>query len=96
MKKIGNVARIRNATERRALEQAPRVPWPRLAKAVDEYTDWHTFALWVRATVEISNNVPRIVQSEIERHAPGAVDVGPAQIRQRRNGVRLASPAAPG
>ena len=70
VKKMGNVARVRNATERRALEQAKRVPWPRLAKAADEYTDWHSFALWVRATVDTSNNVPPLVQSEIERCAP--------------------------
>jgi len=72
VKKIGNVARVRNATERRALEQAKRVPWPRLAKAADEYTDWHVFALWARAMVEAANNVPPIVQSEIEQRAPGA------------------------
>ena len=72
MKKIGNVARVRNATERRALEQAKRVPWPRLAKAANEYTDWHVFALWARAMVETANNVPPTVQSEIERRAPGA------------------------
>jgi len=72
VKKIGKVARVRNATERRALEQAKRVPWPRLAKAVDEYTDWHVFALWARAMVETANNVPPTVQSEIERRAPGA------------------------
>jgi hypothetical protein len=73
VKKTGHVARVRNATARRALEQAKRVPWPRLAEAVDEYTQWHTLALWVRAAVEISNNVPPIVQSEMERRAPGAL-----------------------
>src|SRR5438874_1652689 len=72
VKKIGNVARVRNATQRRALEQAKRVPWPRLAKAAHEYTDWHVFALWARAMVETANNVPPTVQSEIERRDPGA------------------------
>lgn len=72
MKKIGNAARVRNATGRRALEQAKRVPWPRLAKAANEYTDWHVFALWARAMVETANNVPPAVKSEIERRAPGA------------------------
>jgi hypothetical protein len=72
VKKIGNVARVRNATERRALEQAKRVPWPRLAKAANEYTDWHVFALWARAMVETANKVPPTVRSEVERRAPGA------------------------
>ena len=81
MKKTGHVARVRNASERRALEQAKRVPWPRLAKVVDEYTEWHTFALWVRAAVEISNNVPPIVQSEIERRAPGALSALHSKVK---------------
>jgi hypothetical protein len=72
VKKIGNVARVRNATERRALEQAKRVPWPYLAKAANEYTDWHVFALWARARVETANKVPTTVQLEIEQRAPGA------------------------
>jgi hypothetical protein len=72
VKKIGNVARVRNATERRALEQAKRVPWQRLAKAANEYTDWHVFALWARAVVETANNVPPTLRSEVERRAPGA------------------------
>ena len=73
MTRTGNAARLRTATERRALEQAKRVPWPRLAKAADEYTEWHVFTLWVRATVDAANTVPAVVCAEIDLRAPGVL-----------------------
>ena len=65
------MARVRDLAEQRALEQAKRVPWPRLAKAADEYTKWDVFTLWVRATVDAANAVPSAVRAEIELRAPG-------------------------
>jgi len=39
------IIRVQQQTERRALEQARRVPWKRLAEAAEEYTDWQVFTL---------------------------------------------------
>ena len=62
--------RVRHQAEHRALEQANRVPWKRLAAAADEYTDWQVFSLWLRAVMEVSRSVPTIVADEIESRAP--------------------------
>jgi hypothetical protein len=71
VKRTGNVARVCNATARRALLQAKRVPWPHLAEAAEEYTGWHVFTLWARAIIDAANNVPAVIRSEIELRAPG-------------------------
>jgi hypothetical protein len=60
------VDRVRDQTERRALEQARRVPWKRLAAAADEYTEWQVFTLWLRAVVEEAKGVPDVVAQEVE------------------------------
>jgi len=70
VKRRGHVARIRNATARRALVQAKRVPWPHLARAAEGYTEWHVFALWARAIVDASGAIPAAVRTEIEGRAP--------------------------
>ena len=77
----GQVARIRSATERRAKEHAKRIPWPSLAKAVDEYTEWQVFALWVRATADGAHSIPSEVESEIERRAPAASRTLQAKVK---------------
>src|ERR1035438_7729644 len=46
------IDRVRHQTELRALEQARRVPWQRLAAVADEYTEWEVLGLWVRAGAE--------------------------------------------
>ena len=55
------IDRVRQQTERRALEQAKRVPWKRLAEAADEYTDWQVFTLWLRAVVEAAGSIPAMI-----------------------------------
>ncbi len=62
--------RVRHQTERRALAQAKRVPWKRLAAAADEYTEWQVFSLWLRAVVEAAKSIPAMVAQEIESRAP--------------------------
>jgi hypothetical protein len=64
------IDRVRQQTERRALEQAKRVPWNRLAKAADEYTDWQVFTLWVRASVEAAGSIPAMVEQEMLSRMP--------------------------
>ena len=81
MKQTAQVARIRSATERRAKKQAKRIPWPSLAKAVDEYTKWQVFALWVRATADGLHSIPAEVQSEIERLAPATLRALHAKVK---------------
>ena len=62
--------RVRHQTERRALAQAKRVPWKRLAAAADEYTEWQVFSLWLRAVVEAAKSIPALVVQEMELRAP--------------------------
>ena len=62
--------RVHHQTERRALAQAKRVPWRRLAAAADEYTEWQVFSLWLRAVVEAAKRIPAIVVQEMESRAP--------------------------
>ena len=81
MKQTAQVARIRSATWRRAKEQAKRIPWPSLAKAADQYTEWQVFALWVRATADGSHSIPAEVQFEIERRAPAAFRTLQAKVK---------------
>jgi hypothetical protein len=64
------IDRVRRQTERRALEQAKRVPWKRLAEAADEYTDWQVFTLWLRAVVEAAGSIPAMVVQEMESRTP--------------------------
>jgi hypothetical protein len=64
------IDRVRHQTELRALEQARRVTWQRLAAVADEYTEWQVFGLWVRAVVEATGGVPAMVAEEMESRAP--------------------------
>src|SRR5476649_2163922 len=64
------IDRVRHQTERRALEQAKRVPWKRLAAAADEYTDWQVFTLWLRAVVEAACSIPVMVAQEMQSRTP--------------------------
>ena len=64
------VDRVRQQTERRALEQAKRVPWKRLAAVADEYTEWQVFSLWIRAVVEAAKSLPATVVQEMGGRAP--------------------------
>jgi len=54
----GLMARVRRQNERRALKLAERVPWKTLAAAVEDYTDWEVFTLWLRAVVTASRRMP--------------------------------------
>ena len=62
--------RVHHQTERRALAQAKRIPWKRLAAATDEYTEWQVFSLWLRAVVEAAKSIPAMVVQEMEARAP--------------------------
>src|SRR5260221_11076723 len=64
------IDRVRHQTETRALEQAKRVPWKRLAAAADEYNDWQVFTLWLRAVVGAASSIPVMVAQEMESRTP--------------------------
>jgi hypothetical protein len=64
------IDRARHQTELRALEQARRVTWRRLAAVADEYTEWQVFGLWVRAVVEATGGIPAMVAHEMESKTP--------------------------
>lgn len=61
--------RVRQKTELRALQQAKRVTWKRLAATADEYTGWQVFRLWLRAVVEAAGSIPVTVAREVESRA---------------------------
>src|SRR6266540_2179494 len=66
----GLIDRVRRQTELRALDQARRVTWRRLAAAADEYTEWQVFGLWLRAVVEFAGSGPEMVAQEMESRMP--------------------------
>ena len=84
------IDRVRHQTESRALEQAKRIPWKRLATAADEYTEWQVFTLWLRAVVEAASNIPDIVAQELESRTPqllGRIRLGVEAAMKSGNGV---------
>ena len=64
-------AGVREQVKAKALEQAKRVPWPRLADAVEEANRWQIFSLWVRGVVDAAHGIPPVVEREIEARIPG-------------------------
>jgi hypothetical protein len=64
------IERVRHQTEQRALEQARRVTWPRLAAAAGEHTEWQVFGLWLRAVVDAAGGVPDMITLEMESRTP--------------------------
>ena len=64
------IERVRQQTELRAVQQAKRVTWKRLAAAADEYTEWQVFGLWLRAVVEAAGSIPVMVAREMESRTP--------------------------
>ena len=55
----------------RALDQARKVPWRRLAAAVDQANHWEAFGLWLRAVVDAAKNLPPLVDQQLEAKIPG-------------------------
>jgi len=64
------IDRVRQQTEVRALQQAKRITWKRLAVAADEYTEWQVFGLWIRAVVGAAGSIPVMVAREMESRTP--------------------------
>jgi len=57
--------------ESQALEEAKLVPWRRLAAAVDQYNEWESFSLWLRALGNAAQGIPPLVKRELEARIPG-------------------------
>ena len=67
----GNPAdRVRRRAEIRALNEARIVPWKILANAADKYTEWQTFALWLRAVLDSCEALPANIARAIEKRSP--------------------------
>ena len=62
--------RVRQYAEIQALDEAKKVPWKLLANAANDYTEWQVLALWVRAVVDVCEQMPAQVASEAERRSP--------------------------
>ena len=54
-----------------SLDEARRVPWPRLMQFVEESLPWEVFNLWIRAIVNAASGVPPVVEQELEGRIPG-------------------------
>src|SRR5215472_19220504 len=58
----------------RALQNALLVPWRELATRADQYVEWHAFLLWVRTIVDVADDVPHGIRSELRARCPGFLD----------------------
>jgi hypothetical protein len=67
----GQFTSVHEQFRQQALEQARRIPWPRLLTAVDQYNDWQVFSLWLRAVVDAARSVPPVVERELDTRIPG-------------------------
>jgi hypothetical protein len=54
-----------------ALREAQLVPWPKLMQFVDKSLRWEPFLLWIRAVVNAAEEIPPVVEEELERRVPG-------------------------
>ncbi len=64
-------AQLHNDVSQEALRESLLVPWGRLREAAEEYVEWRTFILWVRAITEVAENLPELVRSALDRRCPG-------------------------
>jgi hypothetical protein len=89
-------AGVREQVKTTALDQARRIPWRRLADAVEEANRWQIFRLWVRGAVDAARSIPLVVEHEIETRIPGFLGRVEADMRvalqQDAPGHRLWNP----
>jgi hypothetical protein len=71
---------VLDQVKERALEQARRVPWTKLAAAVQKANEWETFTLWLRAVVDAAGKIPLIVDRELETRVPGLIKAVETQM----------------
>lgn len=79
------LTRARDMSRREARQQAKRIPWERLALAVDQFVAWRAFLLWVRAISEAERGVPQWLAEVLEARCPGFLQAatGTAQKHPR-------------
>jgi hypothetical protein len=71
-----------------ALNEAQIVPWPKLMQFVDESLRWEPFLLWIRAVVNAAEEIPPVVEEELDRRVPGL----PARFRADSSSERNKGP----
>ena len=76
-----SAATVRLDRKEAALAQALLVRWPELEAAVQEYVEWHGFALWVRAVSESADGLPVILRAELGDRCPGFLQWAETQPR---------------
>jgi len=74
-------AQVRQYAEIRALDEAKRVPWRLLANAAHEYTEWQVFALWLRAVLDVCEELP--AEEYRAGHIPGAISIPLKELEAR-------------
>lgn len=65
------LTRVHDMSRREARQQAKRIPWERLAFAVEQYLEWRAFLLWFRAIAEAECGVPPWLSEILETRCPG-------------------------
>jgi hypothetical protein len=71
-------SKVERDTERAAKERAERekdrITASRLSQAIEDYTTWQGFALWVRAIEEVEGKIPEHVAEVLRNRCPGFLD----------------------
>jgi hypothetical protein len=65
-----NERRVQELARRRATRQLLRVSSERFSQAQQEYLDWESFSLWVRAIVEAEGGVPSWIKRVLQERCP--------------------------
>jgi hypothetical protein len=70
-RRLGMRANSNAAIRRQMREQSLRTPWRDFAKSCEQWIEWHSFALWVRAIVDTQRSVPQWLNEAIDHRCPG-------------------------
>lgn len=62
------------------MDEAKKVPSRLLANAANEYTEWQVFALWLRAVLDIWEELPAEVANELETRSPALLSQIESQL----------------
>jgi hypothetical protein len=63
--------RVQERARRRAKRQLLRVSPNRFKKALQEYLEWESFSLWVRAIVDVERILPAQILETLQKRCPG-------------------------
>ncbi len=56
---------------RKMREQSLRVPWRELADACEQLVEWRSYALWMRAIIDVEKGLPQWLREHLDHRCPG-------------------------